>query len=114
MLRPSEQEDTFPHARKHTHTHTDRDTNTLSVIGIIFYKLTSQDLHSSNTVTSLSRLAIMLADLIEAPPHPFLQTSAVTGCEGHELPPAPAICFIWEFPKIGDPNIVPYIIGSLL
>ena len=21
---------------------------------------------------------------------------------------------IWEFPKIGDPNLVPYIVGSLL
>ena len=24
-----------------------------------------------------------------------------------------ASLFIWEFPKIGDPNIVPYIVGSL-
>ena len=23
-------------------------------------------------------------------------------------------CNIWEFPKIGDPNIVPQIVGSLL
>ena len=29
-------------------------------------------------------------------------------------PPIAIERLIWEFPKIGDPHIVPYIVGSLL